>query len=87
VDYLKIDGQFVRDLTHDVLDQAAVRCFHDVARVLGIQTVAEFVEDEATVAVLRHIGVDYAQGYLYHRPEALADALGLSVPQLVPQRA
>jgi diguanylate cyclase len=87
VDYLKIDGQFVRDLTHDVLDQAAVRCFHDVARVLGIQTVAEFVEDEATVAVLRQIGVDYAQGYLYHRPEALADALGLSVPQIVPQRA
>ncbi len=77
VDYLKIDGQFIRELTRDVLDQAAVRCFHDVARVLGIQTVAEFVEDEATVAVLREIGIDYAQGYFYHRPEPMALALGL----------
>jgi diguanylate cyclase (GGDEF)-like protein/PAS domain S-box-containing protein len=78
VDYLKIDGQFIRELTHDVLDQAAVRCFHDVARVLGIQTVAEFVEDEATVAVLREIGIDYAQGYHYHRPEPMGLALTLS---------
>jgi diguanylate cyclase (GGDEF)-like protein/PAS domain S-box-containing protein len=78
VDYLKIDGQFIRELTRDVLDQAAVRCFHDVARVLGIQTVAEFVEDEATVAVLREIGIDYAQGYLYHRPEPMALALRLT---------
>jgi diguanylate cyclase (GGDEF)-like protein/PAS domain S-box-containing protein len=77
VDYLKIDGQFVRELTRNELDQAAVRCFHDVARVMGIQTVAEFVEDEATVAVLRNIGIDYAQGYHYHRPEPMALALGL----------
>jgi diguanylate cyclase (GGDEF)-like protein/PAS domain S-box-containing protein len=77
VDYLKIDGQFIRELTHDVLDQAAVRCFHDVARVLGIQTVAEFVENEATAEVLRGLGVDYAQGYQYHRPEPMADALCL----------
>jgi diguanylate cyclase (GGDEF)-like protein/PAS domain S-box-containing protein len=77
VDYLKIDGQFIRDLTTDVLDQAAVRCFHDVAQVLGLRTIAEFVDRDDTVAALRQIGIDYAQGYRFHRPEPLQAALQL----------
>jgi diguanylate cyclase len=77
VDYLKIDGQFIRRLTTDALDQAAVRCFKDVAGVLGLQTVAECVEDEVTLAALRQLGVDFAQGYLHHRPEPIEAALGL----------
>ncbi|MEY4764019.1 MAG: hypothetical protein RI907_692 [Pseudomonadota bacterium] len=77
VDCLKIDGQFVRNLTLDPLDQAAVRCFIDVARVLGLQTVAEFVDRPDTVEALRGLGVDFAQGYLFHRPEPVALALGL----------
>lgn len=77
VDYLKIDGQFIRDLTTDVLDQAAVRCFHDVAQVLGLRTIAEFVDRDDTVQALRQIGVDYAQGYRFHRPEPLQAALQL----------
>ena len=81
VDYLKIDGQFIKTLTSNALDHAAVRCFRDVAQVLGIRTIAEFVEDEATVTELRRIGVDYAQGYLVHRPEPLETALGLHAPQ------
>jgi diguanylate cyclase (GGDEF)-like protein len=75
VDYLKIDGQFIKDLVDDPLDQATVRCFCDVARVLGIQTVAEFVETPAALQALREIGVHHAQGYMVHKPEPLVDLL------------
>jgi diguanylate cyclase (GGDEF)-like protein len=71
VDYLKIDGQFIRDLQSDPLDDAAVRCFVDVARVVGVKTVAEFVDRPEVLARLREIGIDYAQGFLLHRPEPL----------------
>lgn len=71
VDYLKIDGQFIRDLIDDPLDDVAVRCFADVAKVVGVKTVAEFVEQPAVLERLRVIGVDYAQGYLIHRPEPI----------------
>jgi len=75
VDYLKIDGQFIKDIVNDPLDQATVRCFCDVARVLGIKTIAEFVETDATLQALRAIGVDHAQGYLLHKPEPLSNLL------------
>jgi EAL domain-containing protein (putative c-di-GMP-specific phosphodiesterase class I) len=52
-----------------------VRCFVDIARVLGVTTVAEFVDDPAILERLGQLGVDYAQGFLVHRPEALCDAL------------
>lgn len=78
VDYLKIDGQFIKDVVHDPLDRAAVRCFCDVARVMGLKTVGEFVEDEPILQELLELGVDYAQGYLIHRPEPLGRLLGLT---------
>ncbi len=71
VDILKIDGQFVRDLLHDRLDHTAVCCFRDVAAVTGLKTVAEFVESDEVLAELRRIGIDFAQGFLIHRPEPL----------------
>lgn len=71
VDYLKIDGQFVRDLVSDPLDDVAVRCFVDVATVVGVQTVGEYVDHPAVLKRLREIGVDYAQGYLIHEPEPI----------------
>jgi diguanylate cyclase (GGDEF)-like protein/PAS domain S-box-containing protein len=71
VDYLKIDGQFIRDVVDDPLDDAAVRCFVDVARVLQVKTVAEFVDNPAVLERLKDIGVDYVQGYLLHKPEPL----------------
>lgn len=77
VDYLKIDGQFIKDVVHDPLDRAAVRCFCDVARVMGLKTVGEFVENEPILQELLELGVDYAQGYLIHRPEPLGQLLGL----------
>lgn len=77
VDYLKIDGQFIRNLLTDPLDQAAVKCFVDVARAVGVKTVAEHVETDAVLARLRELGVDFAQGYLLHRPEPLDAACRL----------
>lgn len=71
VDFLKIDGQFIRNLVEDALDDAAVRCFIDVAKVIGVKTVAEYVEKEEVLARLQVIGVDFVQGYLLHRPEPL----------------
>lgn len=75
VDYLKIDGQFVRDLVTDPLDEAAVRCFIDVAKVVNMKTVAEFVDNSEVLARLRDMGADYAQGFLLHRPAPIAELL------------
>jgi len=74
LDYLKIDGQFIRGVLTDPLDAAAVRCFVDVARVVGLKTVAEFVETEAIQNHLAELGVDLAQGYHVHRPGPLPTA-------------
>jgi diguanylate cyclase (GGDEF)-like protein/PAS domain S-box-containing protein len=71
VDYLKIDGQFIIDLLDDALDNAAVRCFREVAEVVGVTTIAECVERRDVHQALREIGIDMAQGYLIHRPEPL----------------
>ena len=84
VDYLKIDGQFIKDVVHDPLDRAAVRCFCDVAHVMGLKTVGEFVDSMAVLQELQALGVDYAQGYLCHKPEPLEALLGLTP---APQRA
>ncbi len=81
VDYLKIDGQFVRTLLTDPLDDVTVRCFVDVARVMGLKTVAEFVDQPAVLVRLQEIGVDYAQGFLLHRPAPI-DAL-FSSPEVL----
>jgi diguanylate cyclase (GGDEF)-like protein/PAS domain S-box-containing protein len=77
VDYLKIDGQFVLGLASDPLDQVSVRSFCEVARVLGIQTIAECVEREELMAIVATFPVDFAQGYLIHRPEPLAQLFGM----------
>ena len=75
VDYLKIDGQFIRHLLDDALDQAAVRCFVEVARVMGLRTVAEFVDQPRILAKVREMGIDYAQGFLVHRPAPIDELL------------
>ena len=71
VDYLKIDIQFVRDLPSDEGDRQVVRAIIGVAKQFGIKTIAEGVEDEATLEKLRQMGVDYAQGYWIGRPVPL----------------
>lgn len=68
VDLLKIDGSFVRNLASNMVDQALVKSMNEVAHALGKKTIAEFVEDERTLTLLREFGVDYAQGYHLGRP-------------------
>lgn len=75
VDYIKIDGSFVRRLHKSQDDQHIVKAITDVAKSMGIKTVAEFVETKKTLKLLKEYGVDYAQGYLIGkpRPELLKD--------------
>jgi diguanylate cyclase (GGDEF)-like protein/PAS domain S-box-containing protein len=74
-DYLKIDGQFVHNIVNDRIDQAAVRCFCDIARSVGMMTIAECVESEAAAALLRSLGVNFLQGFHIHRPEPIDRAV------------
>ncbi|MEN8130023.1 MAG: EAL domain-containing protein [Pseudomonadota bacterium] len=71
VDFIKIDGNFVRNISTDNIDLAIVEAINQVGHVMGIQTIAEFVMDEETLTMLTTIGVDYAQGYGIGKPELL----------------
>ena len=75
VDYLKIDGQFVREITSNLVDLEMVRSMNNVGRVLGIKTIAEFVESQDIMDALGSINVDYAQGYHIGKPAPMADLL------------
>ncbi len=75
VQYLKIDGAFVRDLLENRLSQAIVSAVVRIADVMGAATVGEHVENELVQQKLAGLGVDYAQGFHFHRPEPLADTL------------
>jgi diguanylate cyclase (GGDEF)-like protein len=68
VDYLKIDGVFVKNIESDVVDHAFVKSITDIANVMEISTVAEWVENENIVGTLKNIGVDYAQGFGISKP-------------------
>ena len=71
VDYLKIDGSFIKQLINDSTDFAIVECFNRLSHELGIQTIAECVEDAITLDKLRVIGIDFAQGYVISKPHLL----------------
>ena len=68
VDILKIDGSFVRGIASSSVDLAMVKSINEMGHLLGKRTVAEFVEDETSLALLRSVKVDYAQGYAFGRP-------------------
>ncbi len=80
VDFLKIDGSFIRDLEKSSLDQSIVRAIHSVGRNMGIKTVAEYVESPSVLKRLREIGIDYAQGYAVAKPLPLEDLPDLVMP-------
>ncbi len=71
VDYLKIDGSFVRDIAIDPIDRAMVKSISEIGQVMGKKTIAEFVENENILDVLKAIRIDYAQGYYIGKPLAL----------------
>jgi diguanylate cyclase (GGDEF)-like protein len=81
VDFIKIDGQFIRDINNDAVARAMVSSIVNVANVMNIETVAEKVEHEAIQACLRSLGVDYVQGFYVGRPQQL------SAPQPVAARS
>ncbi len=71
VDYIKIDGIFIRNLVENVNDQALVRSINELAHFMGMQTVAEFVENQEILEILQQIGVDHSQGYGIKKPMLL----------------
>jgi diguanylate cyclase (GGDEF)-like protein/PAS domain S-box-containing protein len=81
VTHLKIDGHFVTGVIDDPLNELAVRCFVQVAEVIGLRTVAEFVESAEVLERLRQIGVHYAQGYYLHRPEPFETVMAQALAQ------
>ncbi len=75
VDYLKIDGAFIRDMLKDRADFAMVKSMHEVGHSLGLKTIAEYVESDAIFDKLKEIGIDYAQGYAIEKPMPLHQLL------------
>lgn len=73
VDFLKIDGSFVRHLAENAVDHTMVDIINQLGHVMGLETIAEFVESEAILQALRRLGVDYAQGFHVGRPIPLQD--------------
>ena len=68
VDFLKIDGAFVKNLVNDQVDKAMVQSINQVGHVMGIKTIAEFAENEKIIHILQGIGIDFAQGYGVSKP-------------------
>jgi len=75
VDFLKIDGMFVKDITRDPIDRAMVTAIHQIGTTMHKQTVAEFVEDAEILACLEEIGVNFVQGYHLGYPQPLENLL------------
>ena len=71
IDNLKIDGAFIRDITQDPTDLAFVEAIHNIAKIMNINTTAEFVEDAETLKKLREIGINFAQGFYIAQPVKL----------------
>jgi len=73
VDFLKIDGSFIRDIERDPIDMAMVQAINTIGHTMGLQTIAEFVESESVMHRLAELGLDYAQGYFLGEPRPLGD--------------
>jgi EAL domain-containing protein (putative c-di-GMP-specific phosphodiesterase class I) len=68
VDYLKIDGMFVKGIVDDPIDHAMVKSINEICHIMNMKTLAEFVENDAIKDMLIEIGVNYAQGYGINKP-------------------
>jgi EAL domain-containing protein (putative c-di-GMP-specific phosphodiesterase class I) len=76
VDYLKIDGSFVKNMVTDESDLAVVRSINEIGHFLGKKTVAEYVHDEQTAELARSIGIDYLQGWGVEKPKPIETLAG-----------
>jgi Amt family ammonium transporter len=81
VDYLKIDGAFVKDMHKNAIDRAMVESINQIGHLMGIQTVAEFVTSDDVLAECSKLGIDYVQGYHISRPRKLEYPLSGAVSQ------
>ncbi len=77
VDFLKIDGSFVKEILHDPIDREMVRSINEIGHLTGKQTIAEFAENMEIINMLRSLGVDYAQGYGISQPQRILRAANL----------
>jgi diguanylate cyclase (GGDEF)-like protein/PAS domain S-box-containing protein len=75
VDFLKIDGSFVKEILHDPIDREMVRSINEIGHLTGKRTIAEFAENAEIITMLRGMGVDYAQGYGVSEPKRLLEAV------------
>jgi len=75
VDFLKIDGSFVKEILHDPIDREMVRSINEIGHLTGKQTIAEFAENEEIITMLRGMGIDYAQGYGVSEPQRVTRAV------------
>ncbi len=75
VDFLKIDGEFVKDISSNPVNYAMVKSINEIGKVMGKKTIAEYVEDQETVEQLRAIDVDYIQGFVFSKPAPLPSSL------------
>jgi diguanylate cyclase (GGDEF)-like protein/PAS domain S-box-containing protein len=84
VDFLKIDGSFVKEILHDPIDREMVRSINEIGHLTGKKTIAEFAENEEIITMLKGMGVDYAQGYGVSEPKrvtrAVSEAPGTTKP-------
>ena len=69
IDYLKIDGSLIKDIVSSRLDQTMVSAIADIANVLNVKTIAEYVENESILHVLMKMDIDFAQGYEIMKPK------------------
>ena len=74
VDFLKIDGSFVKEILHDPIDREMVRSINEIGHLTGKRTIAEFAENEEIITMLRGMGIDYAQGFGVSEPQRVSDA-------------
>ncbi|MEM9057919.1 MAG: EAL domain-containing protein, partial [Pseudomonadota bacterium] len=75
VDFLKIDGSFVKGILHDPIDREMVRSINEIGHLTGKRTIAEFAENDEIIAMLQKLGVDYAQGYGVAEPRRVLEAI------------
>lgn len=82
VDYLKIDGSFVADMVNNKIDHAMVAAINEVGHIMGIETIAEYVENDQIIKKLQELNVDYGQGYGIEQPEPIREVLPLNEKEL-----
>ena len=87
VDYLKIDGQFIRNVADDSVDEEMVRAIHQVGSAMGIETIAERVENRQVLDKLGTLGVEFAQGFYIARPESVTTFAPWADPEHSKRRA